>query len=124
MNENDAIARLVFLAKEKKDLTSHRTAMEKVKKEAQHKMGEARIEMASAEKSIQKSINLLCDKEGEQKGLMQMLSPEGRKEAVRQIQESGFMIERHGVECSKAGEFRSQRNWGGSIPLDSTLERT
>lgn len=85
MNDQDAIARYIFLAKEKSALAANRKAMELKIDEARKLVGLGNKIRNESEKCLRKTINLMCDAEGEQKGLKQMMSDQAYQEIVKML---------------------------------------
>lgn len=92
MQSADAIARFVYLAKEKYRLTNHRRARTAELKEAKAVITETMKEMKGIESDIAKSVNLICQAQGEQSGLLSIMTSEDKDKAYKIIEEGGFGI--------------------------------
>lgn len=99
MTDADAIARYVFLAKEQKSLSTHRSAVRKVLKEANVRYESIRSIIKGTKQDIQKTTNMMCLLDGERNGLKQMMSEEARAQ-VKQIISETDSKEESAIEIS------------------------
>lgn len=85
MTKEDIAAKCVAIAKEKVRITNHRNAKEAECKRFSEERGKLTSAIKSCQKDIDKSINMLCNLEGQQYGLLALLSDKERTEVINQL---------------------------------------
>lgn len=85
MTLQDITVRCVEIAKEKMRITKHRVAREREMSELTSQRAKLHVAIKCSANDIQKSINMLCELDGEQRGLLANLSIEDRQKVIEYL---------------------------------------
>lgn len=85
MTLQDITVRCVEIAKEKVRITKHRIARERGMSELTSQRAKLHTAIKCSANDIQKSINMLCELNGEQRGLLANLSTEERQQVIEYL---------------------------------------